>query len=633
MGIAPRACGWLLGAAWAVLAAAPVHGETGAPTGRTPATAEAPAGQAAAEAEAESDATAGAPVVPAAPASDPASAGSLVGEGAEATLDRAWRHGEASLSERARRLRSAALQAGIWSLDPAGRALLREESLGSFLERAEAAALLAPELPAAHGALALARLRAVEPGGALDAFAAAAGSLVRHPEASIWLRASALDAASRAALAGGLGFLLVAGLGAAAGLVPALAVRLGAPSASAAAALGALLLVPAAAGQGLLGVALLCGGLAVARGGLAGLAAVVGAGLLAAAGLHPLAAARDAALAPLALDPVGWSAASAERDLASPLELARLERAAPGDPFARRALALHARRSGDFAGADERFRALLAEGGARFDLLNNAANARLASGSAQEALELYERAVHERPSPLVLFNLAQVYGKAILLDEQDLALKQAQALDARAVHALTRLVAEVGGGGPVDVPLDAGALRERVAAQALPLRGEPSPLAPGVLGRSPVALLAALAAACALGVAVRRPLRRFAAGDDFHAGLARGLQSDEADPARRVARLSALRARQGKLDRLRRAAALAVPGAAGLQAGQAPLGLAAVALAAGAVVFAGARAGVVPDPFAAGAAGTFVFVAAGAVAAGGYVAVTSICLSILRARR
>jgi hypothetical protein len=99
-----------------------------------------------------------------------------------------------------------------------------------------------------------------------------------------------------------------------------------------------------------------------------------------------------------------------------------------------------------------------------------------------------------------------------------------------------------------------------------------------------------------------------------------------------VARLSALRARQAKLDRLRRAGALAIPGAAGLQAGHGLLGLAAVVLAACAVVFAGARAGVVPDPFAAGVAGTLAFGAAAVAAALGYAAVTLVCLSLLRAR-
>ena len=634
MGDAPRVCRWLLGAALAALVAAPLRAEPASPSVPGRAKPAVPEGSAHPGASVPapgpgSPGASGPQAAPGAVAPAPGATGVALPDAAETGLQGAWRYGAAELPERARRLRAAALQAGIWSLDPAARALLQDESLGTPLERSEAAALLAPELPAAQGALALARLRAGRLGSALDALAAAAGALDRHPEASLWLRATALDAASRSALLAGLGFLLVAGLGAAAGLVPGLAVGLGVPAASAAAALGSVLLLPAALGQGLLGIALACAALAVARGGLAAVAAVPLAGLLALAGLQPLAAARDAALAPLAIDPVGVAAVSAERDLASPLELARLERAAASDPVARRALALHARRSGQVADADARFQALLAEGDASFDLLNNAANARLAGGRAQEALELYEDAVREGPSSLVLFNLAQAYGRAILLDEQDLALKQAQALDPRAVHALTRLVAEVGGGGPVDVPLGADALRARAAARTAGIAQRPSPgaLAPGVLGASPFALLAALAAACVLGLAARAPLRRVGAGDGLWPGF-----GGEQDPALRVARLSSLRARQAKLDRLRRAAALAVPGAAGLQAGQALLGLAAALLAASAACFAGARAGVVPDPFAAGAAGSLAFGGLALVAALAYAAVTALCLALARAR-
>jgi hypothetical protein len=208
------------------------------------------------------------------------------------------------------------------------------------------------------------------------------------------------------------------------------------PAASAAAGLGALLLLPAALGQGLLGIGAACAALAVARGGLASLAAVAAAAGLAFAGLHPLAAARDAALGPLAIDPVGAAAVSAERDLASPLELARLERSAANDAVARRALALHARRSGDLPGADARFRALLEEGGASFDLLNNAANARLASGAARTSSSTSRPCTSTRR---LVSSICAAYGRAS--SRQDLALKQAQALDARAVHALTRLVA------------------------------------------------------------------------------------------------------------------------------------------------------------------------------------------------
>ena len=157
-------------------------------------------------------------------------------------------------------------------------------------------------------------------------------------------------------------------------------------------------------------------------------------------------------------------------------------------------------------------------------MLNNAANTRFAAGSADEALALYERAARANPSPLVLFNLAQAYGRAILLEEQDLALAQAQALDPRAVHALTQHVAEVGGGGPVDVAVSAATLRARGAGREVRRRRSLARrFAPGWLGASwlggssPGSASRSLAgaAAGAAGAAPRggrRPLRRASPG-------------------------------------------------------------------------------------------------------------------------
>ena len=181
-------------------------------------------------------------------ASAPATAGTAAP--GRVLLDTAWRDGGATLAERSKATRAAALQLGIWSLDPAARAILHDTSLGSPTERAEAAALLAPELPDAALALAGARLRSVDPVEAFDAALAAVVALDRHPEASPWFRATALDAVARSALLAGLLFLFVAGLGTAAALALPLAVRMGIPAASAAAGLGALLLVPAALGEG-----------------------------------------------------------------------------------------------------------------------------------------------------------------------------------------------------------------------------------------------------------------------------------------------------------------------------------------------------------------------------------------------
>jgi tetratricopeptide (TPR) repeat protein len=554
------------------------------------------------------------PVAPpaAAPATPPQD---LAAPRGQELLDQAWAAPGSSLTERARRVRAAALELGIWSFDPGARAILHDSSLGPPLERAEAAAMLAPELPDAGLALARARLGSGDLRGALDAAGGAIGALLRHPEGAPWMRAAVLDVAARAAIFGGLLFLAVAGLGAVASLAMPVALRLDLPTPSAAALLGALLLLPAAAGEGAFGVGLACGALALVRAEAGTRAALLAAALLALAGLHGLADRRDRALALMTADPVGLAALAAERDFGSPVDLLRLERAADRDDLARQALALHARRSGDVQRADRLFRALLVERpDPAADLLNNAANTRLAAGRPDEALALYERAVRTEPSPLVLFNLAQAYGRAILLDEQDLALAQAQALDPRAVHTLTEHASEVGSGGPVDVALSLAELGGRVTA---PVRRSNlgRRFAPGRLGGSAPAGLAGIALAAGLGALGALALRRLGSADDFYAGVARLLQGRGAtDPAARMARLAALRAREARLALLRRLAAWSVPGAAGLQAGQGALALLTVVLAAAAGAALAGRHGLVPDPLTAGATGAFVFGCAASVA-------------------
>ena len=547
-------------------------------------------------------------------------------------LDQAWRGGGDSLAERAKRTRGVALQLGIWSLDPAARAILREASLGSSLERADAAALLAPELPDASLALARERLFAGSPRAAVDALLAALAALDRHPEASPWFRVAFFDAAARTAIAAGLGYLAVAALGALIALSLPLALRFDAPPASAAALLGALLLLPAALGEGALGVACVGAALAMARGGLLDRLAVVAALVLVFAGLQPLGIGRDRALAVLAGDPLGQAVSASERDFATHLDRLRLERAA-SDPLARQALALAARRDGDLADAGRRFRELLQDGDPPADLLNNAANTIFAAGQAQEALALYERAVKVHPTSLALFNLAQSYGRAIQLDEQDLALAQAQALDPRSIHALTQHVAEIGTGGPVDVPVSAAELRARASVRMASRSSFSRRLAPGWLGASPAAGLAGLALAVAAGVALGLVTRSRGPGDDVYAGIARLLQRNKAmDPSARMARLAALRVREARLARLRRVAAWTVPGAAAIQAGNGLFGLATFLLAACAVIAWGARPGLLPDPLAAEATASFAFSTVAVLAAAGYGAALFASLALLRRR-
>ena len=524
-------------------------------------------------------------------------------------LRRAWEDRGLGFETRVDRLRDASLALGILDVDAAARALLLDESLGDRRERTAAAVLLAPGLPDAHAAHAVSRLiDDRDPGGALASLRVGFRSLPRNLEASVWMRATAADALVRGLLACGLLFLFVAAGTTAPRAVRWIADRWQMPAVSAAAGLAAALLLPAALGEGLFGIAVACGAFAMAWGRLeqrlvctTALAAVVLA-------LHPLAAWRDAEAAVLLDAPVAASVHHAERTLANPLDLARLEFAASSDRLAARALAVHAKRSGEIRRADAEFRELLVnEEGVETEipeLLANAANVRLALGETEEASELYERAAQMSPTPLLLFNLSQVYGRAIRLEEQDLALAEAQTFDAEAVRSLISLVASHEGVGIVDLPVPPVSVRAR--ATRVGSRGVPelrARYAPGFAGGSFAGAGFGLGLSVAAGAWFGRGLRARRSGGNDSVTRREG----STDPTARMARLEARRIRQRRLDRVRAWIAAIVPGACALQKGRPLLGFLAVAAAVAAFVCFGARSGVVPDVFAVGALGGLTF--------------------------
>jgi tetratricopeptide (TPR) repeat protein len=548
-------------------------------------------------------------------------------------LLRAWSLPARGLDERAESLQQAALGLGLRHMEGAARALLLDGSLGSPLERARAAARLAPELPAARFALAHALWsEGGSPLGVLGELRAGLTAVPRHLEARVWVRATVLQAAAWALAAGGLLFLAVAGAAALRRAVGDLAGLPGSPpAASRFALLAGLLLVPAALGEGVLGLALAAAGLAFAYGPWGQRAAVAAAVALVLWGLFPLAERAAHSRAAIAADPVAQAALVVERSLPSAGELARVRFAAPEDPLAARALALRAKREGDLEAADAGF-ALLLEG-ADATLLNNAANVRLALGRTEEAIALYEEAAHQRHSAEILFNLAQAYGRAIRLDAQDRALRQAQQVDARQVADLAVLFAAAPGAlGAVDLPppveLVEARLLDEAAASALAAAWRRQ-TAPGWLGTG--ARQAGLGAAGALlvGQLLGALLSRLPGSRDeaFYRGMARLLQSAGGSPARRMQRLAALRAQQARIERAEIVLSCVVPGAAGALGRRPWLGLVGAMLFAAALSAAWHRAGVVHDPLALGLGVGLALWAAGALALL-YAGVTGLALSL-----
>jgi hypothetical protein len=568
-------------------------------------------------------------------------------------IERAWRAPAASLEERVERTRHASLEAGVWSLDAAARALAGVG--GDPVERARGAVRLAPDLPAARMGLAHALWRRGDsPLEALEQAAAALATLFRHTEATLWLAGSALAVLAAGLVLGGLACIAGAGALALPHATHDLGDGLGsrAPAFARAALVASALLVPALLGEGVLGLAL---GL-LAMGALYGSGrdrvALATAAVAVWAGAFPVAALAGRCLEALERDRVAAAAFAAETGSATSVELQRLRAAEASDPLAARALARRARRAERLGEADARYQELLAQPGADAALANDAANVRLRLGHVQPALDLYQRSLAARNSAPVLFNLSQAHARAFEVELLTRVLERAQALDGELVAELTRVQGvEEAGAFVVDLPLPSRRLWARLAragdGRAFAAEAR-APLAPGRAGASSGVALAALLAPVAAGALLAPRLRRSrwctrcgrrscprCDGAAPEAELCAGchrlfFQPDQTQRAQRIARVAALEGRRRRLDRLAVLAGLLVPGAAGLLALRplrALLACVLFAMAAAAVVW---RHGVAPDPGVAGGAGPAALLALAALAALAYAALATASVAARR---
>ncbi|MBW2234800.1 MAG: hypothetical protein JRG85_05295, partial [Deltaproteobacteria bacterium] len=224
----------------------------------------------------------------------------------------------------------------------------------------------------------------------------------------------------------------------------------------------------------------------------------------------------------------------------------------------------------------------------------------------------------------------QAWGVALNVVELDSALATAQQLDSELVEDLS-LIQERAIHFVADLAVEPSLLRARALAAS---DGGPvadalrRPLAPGLLGATPLATGAALVGALALGVALHgrfRPSRGCQRCGSLvcprcdHASIRRGLcetcnrllyKTEGTDPALRAARAEQLARRASWVDRLSLAASLAVPGAGAMLGGRPLLAFFTCVAASATVVSFAARHGPAPDPLAAGAAGPALFLAA-----------------------
>jgi tetratricopeptide (TPR) repeat protein len=566
-------------------------------------------------------------------------------------LERAWHAPADSLEQRILRTRRSALSSGAWNLDSAARAIASGAVEGDPLERAQAAVLLAPDLPAARMDLARALwLHGDSPMSAIRSAVEAVRAIGRHLEASLWFAGTALYALAAALVIGSLLAILVAGVSVVARAAHDLGHLISAntPVFAQYALLGTVVLVPLVLGEGGLGVALAVLAVAIVY---ARPAQRVALGLAAAAlvaGLHPVARAAGAVLEAFPADPVARAAYTSAQGLASPMELARLDGAAEIDALAARGLAIHARRTGNLGAADALYQRLLQEEPADLALMNNAANVRLELGHMESAFDLYGRALDLDESPVVLFNLSQAYGRAFQVDDLNHTLALAQAVDSELVAELMALQGGESEGFVVDLPLPNRLMWSRVLESgrgggiAAEFR---APLVSGRIGRDAELLAATALCIVLVGSLIGarfRPSRWCGRcggrmcprcegvageGDLCESCTRLFLHPEKTDRKLRLARVNELREREERVNRVAALVSLLVPAAAGLLAKRWLASVVGGFCFALSLCFLLLRGGVVPDPLVAGAAAPLVFVGVSALAFLLYVAVIATSLA------
>ncbi|MBW2228995.1 MAG: tetratricopeptide repeat protein [Deltaproteobacteria bacterium] len=594
------------------------------------------------------------PMTPAAIVEDPSGpspAAVLASMGYRSEIERTWFESGAASGSRGTKTRYRALELGADNLDAAARALIASGTESQALTNRLLAVRLAPDLPLAHIALAHEQWRAGEYRAALDRMARSVLAIPRNLEASIWLVGSLLVMFGTVLIAASLVFMLVVGASvfthAAHDLGDVISTRM--PAFGRTALLASITLAPLAIGEGALGVVLVIFAVSCVYGGPRHRLVLVLSGMLLVLGVFPVMRSAGQVLTALEADPVASATLAVVRGTATDSQVELLREAdLHGDELAKRILAVRARRVGDVDEAQERMLQLVQSKPDDVLALTGLGNIAFDSGRNEEAIGYYELAAAQDSNAILMFNLSQAYAKAFRMEEFEHSLARAQELDPELIGELSRIgdtefVA--------DIPFSILSIRARMisAADGDALSSSITRvLAPGWLGQSwmhvgggflLVALLSALfsgryqhASLCS------RCGRRICARCDdsmWSNELCDGChhlfnRPQGTDPALRMARVQALRVRESRMDNVRTAVSLLIPGASGLLARRPDLCFMGLIFFAWALVLVLWRDGVVPDPLSVGGAGSIAFVAAGVVMGLLYLAVMLTGLLIRR---
>lgn len=572
-------------------------------------------------------------------------------------LEATWFSSAVSLEDRVKRTRVAALLLGVRNLEHIARALIESPPEKQRLEAAHYAVSIAPDLPAAH--MALARALWSEKGfagivEALEAGFEAIRASDHNLYSSLLMSGILMYVLSIALVVGALLYITISSFWVLPHAVHDIGdtFRVAMPAYARAAVLASILLFSPVLGEGWLGLALGGFGLVFCYGSIHQRVAISIAAILLLLGIHPIAETAGRNLVALGLDPNSQAAYRTEYSLPTQTDVIRLQGIEATDPLVARALAIHTKREGDLEGAKQRYEAILAEEASDPEVLNNAANVLFAMGDLAGAIDYYERAASLEPSAPLLFNLSQAYGAAIEPDQQSRALADAQALDPELVQEIMELRPMTNKNIALHIPVSIEKIRKRLFEQADGReigRVFRSSIAPGRLSSMWLSVVAFVFVAVLSGV-----LSRFFECSFWCQSCHRSCcphceavvreknlcescdilynRPELTDKAMREKRISELRRIDKVLRRAKVALTVLVPGLGGLMGRRFILALIATFIFSGAVVGFSTVSQIVPDPMITGGTEVFLLSVAATVFLTVYGLLLLISLRSLRSR-
>lgn len=549
-----------------------------------------------------------------------------------------WNEAAPTIHARGAALRRTRLEMGLGDLSGPATLILAaatEEEPELFSARALE---LAPGIPAFQFAHARALLHSGDIGAATLAGLKVGWAIALSLVAQLWLLENFVYILLAVILSASFAFLVLAALSvlshAAHDLGDVLSPNT--PSFARYAAVGALLLVPLAFGEGVLGLSLSLFMLAFMYGDGRLRNALAIASVLLVIGVYPLAQVAAITTNLIDHDEIAESALRVIAASETVADVERLEAAADQDFAAAHALAYRARRLGLVETSRESLLKVLENVPSDTVALANLGNIEQRRGNTAAAIDYYERAAAQESQPRLLFDLSQAYASSFRMEEYEATLRKAQQVGDADVAALSSLddatlVADLG------YPMTL--IADRLLTLALSLEVRPdlvARLAPGWLGESwivmagafaVIALLcllladrwehASLCTRCGQRICERCQETVWSAEtcEDCH-HLFR--YPEATDPSLRMARLQALSEREAGFDKLWLALSLVIPGAAGFAARRPDLAILSLLFFGWVVMWIVWPSGIFADPMLMGGAAIVSFALPGMLALLGY---------------